>query len=123
MSDFRRAFDLNIFSLFRLAQLAAPVIEESGGGAMLVITSIAGENKHGCLRIIEGRNQSPHSQYRLRSGPQKYPDQWHRTGSHSHGRFGESADLGNRGSHAGSHANPAIGATARYRERRFVSLQ
>ena len=46
MSDFRRAFDLNIFSLFRLAQLAAPVIEESGGGAMLAITSLAGENKN-----------------------------------------------------------------------------
>ncbi|QSB46000.1 SDR family NAD(P)-dependent oxidoreductase [Tsuneonella flava] len=39
MRDFRRAFDLNIFSLFRLAQLAAPVIEESGGGAMLVISA------------------------------------------------------------------------------------
>ena len=46
MSDFRRAFHLNIFSLFRLAQLAAPVIEESGGGAMLAITSLAGENKN-----------------------------------------------------------------------------
>ncbi|MFW2448837.1 MAG: 7-alpha-hydroxysteroid dehydrogenase [Qipengyuania pacifica] len=46
MSDFRRAFDLNLFSLFRLAQLAAPVIEESGGGAMLAITSMAGENKN-----------------------------------------------------------------------------
>ena len=46
MSEFRRAFDLNIFSLFRLAQLAAPVIEESGGGAMLAITSMAGENKN-----------------------------------------------------------------------------
>lgn len=46
MSDFRRAFDLNIFSLFRLAQLAAPVIEESGGGAMLAITSMAAENKN-----------------------------------------------------------------------------
>ncbi len=46
MSDFRRAFDLNIFSLFRLAQLAAPVIDESGGGAMLAITSMAGENKN-----------------------------------------------------------------------------
>ena len=46
MSDFRRAFDLNIFSLFRLAQIAAPVIEESGGGAMLAITSMAAENKN-----------------------------------------------------------------------------
>lgn len=46
MSDFRRAFDLNVFSLFRLAQLAAPEIERAGGGAILAITSMAGENKN-----------------------------------------------------------------------------
>lgn len=44
MADFRRAFDLNVFSLFRLAQLAAPEMEKAGGGAMLAITSMAGEN-------------------------------------------------------------------------------
>lgn len=46
MDDFRRAFDLNVFSLFRLAQLAAPQMEKAGGGAMLAITSMAGENKN-----------------------------------------------------------------------------
>ncbi|MEP6556956.1 MAG: 7-alpha-hydroxysteroid dehydrogenase [Burkholderiales bacterium] len=46
MKDFRRAFDLNVFSLFRLAQLAAPEIEKAGGGAMLAITSMAGDNKN-----------------------------------------------------------------------------
>lgn len=46
MEDFRRAYDLNVFSLFRLAQLAAPHIEKAGGGAMLAITSMAGENKN-----------------------------------------------------------------------------
>lgn len=46
MADFKRAFDLNVFSLFRLAQLAAPAMEEAGGGAMLAITSMAGENKN-----------------------------------------------------------------------------
>lgn len=46
MEEFRRAFDLNLFSLFRLAQLAAPLIEESGGGAMLATTSMAGENSN-----------------------------------------------------------------------------
>ena len=44
MADFRRAFDLNVFSLFRLAQLAAPAMERAGGGAMLAITSMAGDN-------------------------------------------------------------------------------
>ena len=44
MADFKRAFDLNLFSLFRLAQLAAPEMEKAGGGAMLAITSMAGEN-------------------------------------------------------------------------------
>ena len=46
MADFRRAFDLNVFSLFRLAQLAAPEMEKTGGGSMLAITSMAGENKN-----------------------------------------------------------------------------
>ncbi len=46
MDDFRRAYDLNVFSLFRLAQLAAPEMEKSGGGAILAITSMAGENKN-----------------------------------------------------------------------------
>ncbi|WP_324752292.1 7-alpha-hydroxysteroid dehydrogenase [Roseovarius sp. Pro17] len=46
MEDFRRAFDLNVFSLFRLAQLAAPEIEKAGGGSILAITSMAAENKN-----------------------------------------------------------------------------
>jgi 7-alpha-hydroxysteroid dehydrogenase len=46
MKDFRRAFDLNLFSLFRLAQLSAPEMQKAGGGAMLAITSMAGENKN-----------------------------------------------------------------------------
>lgn len=45
MADFKRAFDLNVFSLFRLAQLAAPEIKKAGGGSMLAITSMAGDNK------------------------------------------------------------------------------
>ena len=35
-----------MFSLFRLAQLAAPEIEQAGGGAILAITSMAAENKN-----------------------------------------------------------------------------
>ncbi|MBS4151563.1 7-alpha-hydroxysteroid dehydrogenase [Pseudomonadota bacterium DY0742] len=46
MADFRRAYELNVFSLFRLAQLAAPHMERAGGGAMLAITSMAGENRN-----------------------------------------------------------------------------
>ena len=46
MADFRRAFELNVFSFFRLAQLVAPPMEQAGGGAILVITSMAGDNKN-----------------------------------------------------------------------------
>ncbi len=46
MEDFKRAFDLNVFSLFRLAQLAAPEMEKAGGGSILAITSMAAENKN-----------------------------------------------------------------------------
>ncbi len=45
MNDFRWAFELNLFSLFRLSQLAAPHMEAAGGGAILNISSMAGENK------------------------------------------------------------------------------
>lgn len=46
MEEFRRAFDLNVFSLFRLAQLAVPEMEKAGGGAILAITSMSAENKN-----------------------------------------------------------------------------
>lgn len=46
MKDFRWAFELNVFSLFRLAQLAAPEMEKAGGGSILAITSMSAENKN-----------------------------------------------------------------------------
>lgn len=46
MADFKRAYDLNVFSLFRLAQLAAPEMQKAGGGSILAITSMAAENKN-----------------------------------------------------------------------------
>lgn len=44
MSDFEWAYQLNVFSLFRLTQLAAPHMQTAGGGAVLNISSMAGEN-------------------------------------------------------------------------------
>jgi len=44
MTDFRWAYELNVFSLFRLTQLAAPHMEKAGRGAVLNISSMAGEN-------------------------------------------------------------------------------
>ena len=46
MDDFRRAYELNVFSLFRLAQLAAPEMEKAGNGSLLAITSMAAENRN-----------------------------------------------------------------------------
>lgn len=46
MDDFRWAYELNVFSLFRLTQLAATHIAAAGGGAVLNISSMAGENKN-----------------------------------------------------------------------------
>ncbi len=46
MSDFEWAYRLNVFSVFRLTQLCAPHIERAGGGAVLNISSMAGENKN-----------------------------------------------------------------------------
>ena len=46
MADMHWAFELNVFSVFRLCQLAAPHIEKAGGGAILNITSMAAENRN-----------------------------------------------------------------------------
>ena len=46
MGDFEWAYQLNVFSLFRLTQLAAPHMRKAGGGAVLNISSMAGENKN-----------------------------------------------------------------------------
>jgi 7-alpha-hydroxysteroid dehydrogenase len=46
MDDFRWAYELNVFSLFRLTQLAVPHMAKAGGGAVLNISSMAGENKN-----------------------------------------------------------------------------
>ena len=46
LSDFTWAYDLNVFSAFRLCQLAAPHMEAAGGGAILTISSMAGENRN-----------------------------------------------------------------------------
>lgn len=44
MNDFEWAYQLNVFSLFRLTQLCAPHMKAAGGGAVLNISSMAGEN-------------------------------------------------------------------------------
>jgi len=46
MQDFRWAYELNVFSVFRLCQLAAPHMEKAGGGAILNVTSMSGDNKN-----------------------------------------------------------------------------
>ena len=46
IGDFRWAFELNLFSLFRLSQLAAPHMAATGRGAILNISSMAGENRN-----------------------------------------------------------------------------
>jgi len=46
MDTFRRAFELNVFSVFNLAQLCVPYMEKAGGGAILNISSMAADNKN-----------------------------------------------------------------------------
>lgn len=44
MSDFEWAYRLNVFSTFRLTQLCAEQMRQRGGGAVLNISSMAGDN-------------------------------------------------------------------------------
>jgi 7-alpha-hydroxysteroid dehydrogenase len=46
MKDFLRAFELNVFSVFRLCQLAAPHMAKAGHGAILNVSSMAAENRN-----------------------------------------------------------------------------
>jgi 7-alpha-hydroxysteroid dehydrogenase len=46
MDTFIWAYELNVFSVFHLCQLCAPHMEAAGGGAILNISSMAGENKN-----------------------------------------------------------------------------
>lgn len=46
MTDFEWAYRLNVYSLFRLSQLAVVEMEKAGRGAILNISSMAGENKN-----------------------------------------------------------------------------
>jgi len=46
LEDFDWAFQLNVYSLFRLCQLAQPYMKDAGGGAIVNISSMAGENKN-----------------------------------------------------------------------------
>ncbi|MFB2880018.1 7-alpha-hydroxysteroid dehydrogenase [Floridanema aerugineum] len=46
MDTFIWAYKLNVFSVFHLCQLCAPHIEAAGGGAILNISSMAGDNKN-----------------------------------------------------------------------------
>jgi 7-alpha-hydroxysteroid dehydrogenase len=46
LESFIWAYELNVFSVFRISQLCAPHMERAGGGAILNISSMAGENKN-----------------------------------------------------------------------------
>lgn len=46
MKDFRFAYELNVFAGFRLTQLVVAHMKAAGGGAILNISSMAGENKN-----------------------------------------------------------------------------
>ena len=46
LSTFVWAYELNVFSTFRLSQLCAPHMEAAGGGAVLNVSSMAGENRN-----------------------------------------------------------------------------
>lgn len=46
MEVFRQAYEMNVFSVFRLSQLAAPHMAAAGGGAIVNISSMAGENRN-----------------------------------------------------------------------------
>ena len=77
MGDFHWAYRTERFSrIFRLTQLAAPHMEQAGGGASAQHFLDGGrkqEYSHGLLRVVQGGGKPPHAQHRLRSRPEEHP--------------------------------------------------
>ncbi|MFM7736428.1 MAG: 7-alpha-hydroxysteroid dehydrogenase [Alphaproteobacteria bacterium] len=46
LAEFRRAYEMNVFSTFHLCQLCAPEVAKAGGGAILNVSSMAAENRN-----------------------------------------------------------------------------
>ena len=46
IGDFTWQYQLNVYSVFRLSQLCVPHMERAGGGAIVNISSMSGENKN-----------------------------------------------------------------------------
>jgi 7-alpha-hydroxysteroid dehydrogenase len=46
LPTFARAYELNVFSVFAMTQLCVPLMERAGGGAIVNISSMAGENRN-----------------------------------------------------------------------------
>jgi 7-alpha-hydroxysteroid dehydrogenase len=46
LAEFEWAFQLNVYSVFRLSQLAVSHMRQAGGGAIVNISSMAGQNKN-----------------------------------------------------------------------------
>ena len=59
MKDFRRVSGLNVSSMFRLCQLAAPHMERAGGGTILNVTSMSGDNRNPRMASYGGDGNAP----------------------------------------------------------------
>ena len=82
MADFRRAYELNVFSFFHLSQLVAPEMEKNGGGVILTITSMAAENKN--INMTSYASSKAAASHLVRNMAfdlgEKYSGKWHCAG-------------------------------------------
>jgi 7-alpha-hydroxysteroid dehydrogenase len=125
MDDFRWAYELNVFAPFRLTQLAVPHMEKAGGGAVLNISSMSAreqERAHGLLLLVEGGDQPPDAQHRLRPRAEEHPRQRHRAGCDPDGGAGHRAHAGGRAGHAQAHSDQAPRRARGHRGRRALPL-
>ncbi len=107
MDDFVWAYQLNVFSLFRLSQLCGAAHGEGGRRRDPQHQLDGGreqERAHGLLRLVEGGGEPPHPQHRLRPRPEGHPRQRHRAGRDPHGRARLRPHAGDREGDAEAHA-------------------
>ena len=121
MDDFIWAYKLNVFSAFRLCQLCAGPLEEAGGGAILNISSMAGENKN--FRMTSYGSSKAAMNHLTRNlafdlGPKNIRVNAIAPRSHQDRRLGLGADTRDRKNDAQTHPPGSFGASVGYRPRR-----
>lgn len=123
MPDMRLAFELNVFSVFRLCQRAAHAVRGRWGHPKRILNGRREpEPAHGGVRGIEGCREPSDAQHRLRPWADECPRERDRARGDPHAGIGACAHPGSRGGNAATYPFETSGRARRYGQCRVVSV-